>query len=167
MDNKFAIAVALAGAATSLAAAPAHAQGRATSTVPVSVEVLNACSLETRPLMFGIVASRVTSVRATTTMRVNCPIGTVYSLGIDNGLWFDGTVRRMHGNDSNGQVWYADYRLFRDPLYTLPWGATPATMVNGVVLLPGPQVHTLYGEARPRNLRPAPYLDTVTVTLHF
>lgn len=167
MDIRFAIAAAAVCAASSLVSAPASAQGRATSTVPVSVNLLSLCRLATRPLQFGIVASRVTQVRATTTMQVECPVGTVYSIGIDNGLAFDGTVRRMRGNDSNGQVWFADYRLFRDPLYALPWGTTPATMVTGVVLLPGPVTHTLYGEARPRNLRPAPYIDTVTVTLYF
>lgn len=167
MNTRFAIAVALAGAAVSVAAVPARAQNVATNTVPVTVDVLNSCSLATRPLMFGTVTSRVTSVRATTTMQVNCPIGTVYSIGIDNGQWFDGTVRRMRGNDSNGQVWLADYYLYRDPLYTLPWGSTAATMLNGVVTLPGLTTHTLYGEARPRNLRSVPYLDTVTVTLHF
>lgn len=167
LDTRFAIAAAIACAASSLASAPAWAQGRATSTIPVSVDLLSACSLATRPLQFGIVNRGVPTVRATTTMQVDCPVGTVYSIGIDNGLWWDVNTRRMHGNDSNGQVWYADYSLFRDPLYALPWGSTPSTMVNGLVLLPGPVTHTLYGQANPRNLRPAPYTDTVTVTLHF
>ncbi len=28
----------------------------------------------------------------------------------------------MHNDQANGQVFYADYQLYRDPLYLLPWG---------------------------------------------
>ncbi len=162
------IAAIILGGVVSTVAAPAYAQGRQTSnTVPVSLEVATNCRLSTNPLMFGNVTKNQKTVRATTTMSFSCTPGTVFTVAIDNGKYWDGTSRRMWGDQAQGQVWYASYALYRDPLYTLPWGSTLATSAVGIVGLTGKQTLTLYGEADLKNVRAAPYLDTVTVVLDF
>ena len=147
---------------------PAHAQSRrTTNSVPVSLDIQSTCRLSTNPLMFGNVTSKDKTVRATTTLSFRCTPGTIFTVSIDNGKYWDGAKRRMYGGQAQGQVWYVPYALYRDPLYTLPWGSTLATSAAGVVGLTGNTSLTLYGEADLKNVRAAPYLDTVTVVLDF
>ena len=148
-----------------LGATAAQAQGRATSTVNVVLKVQHNCNLQTNTLNFGVVDGKTTSVTGSTTMRIVCTPGTVYTVGIDNGGHWDGTTRRMWSSQANGQVFYADYELYRDPLRQLRWG-TGLFGATGV-LLTGSQTLTVYGRAQLKNVRPAPYKDTVTVTLDF
>lgn len=146
---------------------PAFAKATRTQTVPVLLTVEHACKLVTKPLDFGTPDPKAKSATASTTITLTCTPGTVYSVGIDNGLNWDakGGTRRMYGGSSNGQVWYADYQLYHDALHLLPWG-TGATAAVGVLGLPG-KTFTVYGETQIKNLRPAPYRDTVIVQLDF
>lgn len=157
----------LFGAAVAAAGSTAWGQGRATNTVPVRLRVESSCSLATNPLMFGTVTSQAKSVRATTTIALTCPPGTMYSIAIDNGKYWDGTTRRMYGGQANGQVWYADYKLYRDTLYSLPWTSGVTGSAMGTVPSTGKQTLTIYGEAALKNVRSSGYLDTVTVTVDF
>jgi len=154
------------GAACAFVAGPAYAGGRATQTTQVVLNVSHSCKLSTNTLSFGLVTTNVNSVRATTTMTVNCTPGSIYTIGIDNGLSWNGTTRRMHNEQANGQVFYANYQLYRDPLYLLPWGNAVNNSVTGI-LLTGSQTVTVYGEAQLKNVRSSGYIDTVTVVLDF
>ncbi|MCT2557860.1 spore coat U domain-containing protein [Tsuneonella sp. YG55] len=153
-------AIAIASTAT-----PAQAQKRTTQTMPVVLTVEQACRLVTQPLDFGIPDPKAKAATSTTTITLTCTPGTVYSIGIDNGLYWDGSTRRMYGGSANGQVWYADYQLYHDALHLLPWGMG-ATAAAGVLGLPG-KTYTVYGVTQIKNLRPAPYRDTVIVQLDF
>ena len=159
------VAAIAAATACVLGSSPSAAQSRATSTVNVVLNVQHNCNLQTNTLNFGVVDSKTPSVTGSTTMRIVCTPGTVYTVGIDNGAHWNGTTRRMWSSQANGQVFYADYELYRDPLYALRWG-TGLFGVTGV-LLTGSQTLTVYGRATLKNVRPAPYKDTVTVTLDF
>ena len=159
------IAIAL-GAVLAFASAPAQANGRATKTTQVVLNVSHSCTLSTNTLNFGVVTTNVNTVRATTTMTLKCTPGTIYSVGIDNGQNWDGATRRMHNDQANGQRFYADYQLYRDPLYLLPWRNGLTTSVTGI-LLTGSQTLTVYGEAQVKNVKSSGYIDTVTVVLDF
>ncbi len=148
-------------------ASPAFAQKSTTHTMPVLLTVEQSCRLLTQPLDFGTPDPKAKSATASTTITLTCTPGTIYSVGIDNGLNWDakGSTRRMYGGSSNGQVWYADYQLYHDALHQLPWG-TGTTAAAGVLGLPS-KTFTVYGETQIKNLRPAPYRDTVIVQLDF
>ena len=156
------------GTVLTLVSAPAQAGGRATRTMPVFVNVSNACRLATNTLNFGLVTTNVKTVRASTTMTVTCTPGTIYTVGIDNGQNYDLTAasRQMHNNQANGVVFYAPYQLYRDALYSLPWGTGVTGGATGV-LLTGSQTLTVYGEAQLKNVKSSGYIDTVTVVLDF
>jgi len=154
------------GAGLAVAAAPAHANGRATQTTQVVLNVSHSCNLATNTLNFGVVNTNLNSVRASTTMTLTCTPGTIYQIGIDNGQNFANGTRRMHNDQANGQVFYANYQLYRDPLYLVPWSTGLTGGVTGV-LLTGTQTLTVYGEAQVKNVRSSGYIDTVTVVLDF
>lgn len=155
------------GAPLAFASAPVHASGRATQTTQVVLNVSHSCRLSTNTLNFGVVPSTANSARATTTMTLNCTPGTIYTIGIDNGQNWDGVTRQMHNNQANGQVFYAKYQLYRDPLYALPWGNGLLTSATGVLGPSGTQTLTVYGEAQVKNVKSSGYIDTVTVVLDF
>lgn len=173
MRDRFAIFRALRlgaivlGAPLALVSVPAHAGGRATKTTQVVLNVSYSCRLSTNTLNFGVVNTNVNSVRASTTMTINCTPGTVYKIGIDNGQNWDGVTRQMHNDQANGQRFYAKYQLYRDPLYLLPWGNGVTTSSTGVLGLSGAQTLTVYGEAQVKNVKSSGYIDTVTVVLDF
>lgn len=153
-------AIAIASIAT-----PALAQKKTTQTMPVVLTVEQACRLVTQPLDFGIPAPKATTATSTTTITLTCTPGTVYSVGINNGLYWDGSTRRMYGGSANGKVWFADYQLYHDPLHLMPWGMG-ATAATGVLGQPD-KTFTVYGVTQIKNIRPSPYRDTVIVQLDF
>ena len=161
------IAIAL-GATAALVSTPAQANGRTTQTMQAVLNVSHSCNLSTNTLNFGLVTTNVKTVRATTTMTLKCTPGTIYTVGIDNGQNFDvpSLSRQMHNDQANGQVFYAPYQLYRDPLYAVPWGTGLTGGVTGV-LLTGTQTLTVYGEAQLKNVKSSGYIDTVTVVLDF
>jgi spore coat protein U-like protein len=158
---------ALLGAILWLAPTPVQAGGRATQTTQVVLNVSHSCRLSTNTLNFGVVNTNAKTVRASTTMTLNCTPGTIYTIGIDNGQKWDGTTRRMHNDQAEGQVFYADYALYRDPLYALPWGSGVSGSYAGTLGPSGSQTLTVYGEAQLKNVRSSGYIDTVTVVLDF
>lgn len=156
------------GAFGACVSVPVHADGRATQTTQVVLSVSNSCRLSTNTLNFGMVTTNVNSVRASTTMTLNCTPGTIYSIGVDNGQNWNGTTRRMHNDDANGKKSYADYQLYRDPLYLLPWGNGLLTSYTGILGASGSRTLTIYGQVEPpKNLKPGGYIDTVTIVLDF
>lgn len=157
----------LIGTVCAVAGTPAFAKSQASNTLKVDLTVGSTCNLSTNPLQFGTATAKDKTKSASTTMTFKCTPLTAYTVTIDNGKYFDGTTRRMFGGQAQGQVWYADYQLYRDATHLLPWDSSPAGTAVGVVPLSGQQTLTLYGEAQLKNVRAAPYLDTVTVTLDF
>jgi spore coat protein U-like protein len=165
--NGLRLAGVMLGTACAVCGAPAAAKSTASNTLKVDLVVGSTCNLTTNPLQFGTATSRDKTKTASTTMTFKCTPLTAYTVTIDNGKYFDGTTRRMFGGQAQGQVWYVDYQLYRDAAHLLPWNSSLAGTAVGVVPLSGQQTLTLYGEAQLKNVRAAPYLDTVTVTLDF
>ena len=174
MGDRFAISGGLRvsaivlGALFALGSAPAHANGRATQTTQVVLNVSHSCNLSTNTLSFGVVTGNPKTVSASTPMTLTCTPGTIYTVGIDNGLNFDPKTgnRQMHNDQANGEVFYAEYQLYRDPTHLLPWGTGLTGSVTGI-LLTGSQTLTVYGVAQLKNVRSSGYIDTVTVVLDF
>lgn len=156
----------LIGTACAVSGTPALAK-QASNTLKVDLTVGSTCNLTTNPLQFGTVVTNNGTGSASTTMTFKCTPLTAYTVTIDNGKYFDGTTRRMYGGQAQGKVWYVEYQLYRDATHLLPWNNSIAGTAVGIVPLSGSQTLTLYGQATWKSVRPAPYLDTVTVTLDF
>ena len=154
------------GAVAALCASPAGAREK-TATTEVLLRVASTCRVQADWLNFGFPPKGATTATASTTVTLRCTPGVAYRVGIDDGLHFDGTSRRMYGGQAQGKVWYATYRIYRDAARALPWGDTPANSVLGTMPLTGTTVLPVFGTADLKNVRASEYRDTVTVTLEF
>lgn len=155
-----------AGAAAALCASPSIAREK-TATTEVLLRVQSTCQVQAGWLNFGFPPKGATTAVAATTVTVRCTPGVAYRVGIDEGLHFDGTSRRMYGGQAQGKVWYATYRIYRDAARLLPWGDSPLDSAFGTMPLTGTTVLPVFGTADLKNVRAAEYRDTVTVTLEF
>lgn len=131
----------------------------------VSASFANGCHISTATdLDFGAVAAVPENRDQTSTIQVQCPTGTVWRVGLDNGSHASGNIRRMAGPHGR----HLRYELYRDPQRTLRWGNTPGTDTSDGTGVDIDQNLTVYGRV-PVQPTPAPgnYADTVTVTLTY
>ena len=149
--------------AVALVATPSAVSARTqTGTVIARLRVDTSCRLFTEPLAFGTVALPNITANATAAIRLSCGPNVVYSVAIDNGLYFNGSRRMWAG--SGGL--YTVYQIYRDAAHTQVWG-TGANQVTGTTPLDGEVTLVAYGHV-PDTRRPArPYTDRVTVTVNF
>lgn len=125
----------------------------------------NACRITTATdLDFGAVAALTGNRDQTSTIQLQCPAGTAWRVGLDNGLHAVGDTRRMAGPGGN----HLAYELYRDPQRTQRWGNTPGADTSDGTGDDGSQSLTVHGRV-PAQPSPVPgsYSDTVTVTLTF
>jgi spore coat protein U-like protein len=98
----------------------------------------------------------------TSTIQLQCPSGTAWRVGLDNGVNALGTTRRMASGGSR-----IAYELYRNAARTQRWGSAADSDVDGTGNN-AVQALTVYGRV-PAQAAPAPgsYADTVTVTLTY
>ncbi|AYQ27318.1 MULTISPECIES: spore coat protein U domain-containing protein [unclassified Polaromonas] len=141
--------------------------GSDTFSQSVSASVSNACRITlATDLNFGNTDSLKADLNQTAAIRVRCPVGTEWRLGLSNGNNPDGTTRRMRS--ASGQ--YVTYELYRDSARTLPWGNTIGTdTASGAGEGESTSIlQTVYGRVpAQRTTAPGLYSDTVTVTLTY
>ncbi|MFM5885437.1 MAG: spore coat U domain-containing protein [Novosphingobium sp.] len=154
-------------AIAALAATPALAAS-ASNQMPVSVNVINSCTVVASPMAFGTLTS-VGGVNVDTTANVDlvCTIGAAYDVAMDVGTHAVGTQRNLQNTaDATKRI---PYGVFRDAGRTLNWGNTsPADTVVGSSAT-GLVTLTAYGRI-PSSASSVPagsYTDTVTVTVNF
>lgn len=160
------IALGLAAVAA-ISAAPAVA-GTATNNMPVSVNVLNSCTVAATPMAFGSpTAIGGVDIDTTSTVSLVCTNGAAYDVALDNGLNVSGTQRRM----SNGATTpvYVNYGIFKDAARTTNWGSAVGATQAGTAGVSGLVSLTAYGRipSSAASVGAGTYTDTVTVTVTF
>ncbi|MPW06473.1 hypothetical protein GCT19_12580 [Paraburkholderia sp. CNPSo 3155] len=122
------------------------------------------CWVAATDIDFGAVAPPQSQLRENGNIRVQCAPGTSWRVGLDNGLNFDGSMRRMSGPGG-----FVRYQLYQDASTTQVWGNDDASMVAGTTDVAGNTASlTVYGlvPAQP-NLAVGDYIDTIVVTLYY
>ena len=151
--------------AAALAGAPAMASAASTSaTFTVTATVVDACSVSATNLAFGTYNPNLpTDTAATSTLSVNCTLGTPYTVSLDSGAHALGSSRRM-ASGSNRLA----YELYRDAAATLVFGTLAGALNVSGVGLGVAASHTVYGVI-PKGQAAASgsYTDTVTVTVDY
>ncbi|MCJ0763292.1 Csu type fimbrial protein [Variovorax terrae] len=139
-----------------------------TANMTVKITVMAACSINAAAptdVDFGSAISTATNVSSVGgVLTVNCTNGSAYNIGLDNGLNYNATTRRMKTVGSN----YVSYGLFQDVGHTTAWGNTVGTDTRTGSGTGTNQTYTVYGLVP--NVGGAPagnYTDTVIATLTY
>lgn len=130
----------------------------------VLASFVNACYIVTATdLAFGQVSVLNTSYNQTSTIQLQCPNGTVWRVGLDNGNHASGNTRRMAGPSG-----FVTYELYRDSARTQRWGNTIGTDTSSGTGTNATQALTVYGRV-PAQASPGAgaYSDVIRVTLTF
>lgn len=135
------------------------------NTAGVEARFEDGCVVSASDLHFGQTGSLGQPVTATSTIRVECPAGRTWSLGLGNGSHYASGTRRMQG--PGGTI---AYQLYRDANRSQAWGDTgPADRYAGASGAGGAAVNvTVYGRvpAQPE-VEAGRYSDTVIATLYY
>jgi spore coat protein U-like protein len=152
-------------AIAALAATPALAAS-ASNQMPVSVNVINSCTVAASPMAFGTLTS-VGGVNVDTTATVDlvCTIGAAYDVAMDVGTHATGSQRYLQST-AGGKI---PYGVFRDSARSLNWGNTTGTDTSAGSTATGTASLTAYGRipASATSVPAGAYTDTVTVTVNF
>lgn len=124
----------------------------------------NICRITTTSDMdFGVANALTTTHDQTSTIKLQCPIGTLWLVNLNNGANASGNTRRMASGNNR-----IAYELYTDAARQNRWGNT--TTLAGAVGFGtnGTQTLTVYGRilAQP-NTASGTYVDTITVTLTY
>jgi len=162
--RKIAFAFAALGA---VASTPALA-ATATNTMPVSVNVINSCTVAATPMAFGApTAIGGANVDSSSTITLQCTNGASYDVALDLGT--NAVAGQRYMDNAAGTV-TIPYDIYRDVGRTAAWGNTSGTdTVAGVAGLSGAVSLTAYGRipASASSVVAGSYSDTVTVTVTF
>ncbi|MDE2434652.1 MAG: spore coat protein U domain-containing protein [Sphingomonadales bacterium] len=154
-------------ALAAVAASPALAAS-ASNQMPVSVNVINSCTVAASPMAFGTLTS-VGGVNVDTTANVDlvCTIGAGYDVAMDVGTHATGAQRFLQNTtDATKKI---PYGVFRDSARTSNWGNTSGTDTSIGTTATGTATLVAYGRI-PSTAVSVPagsYTDTVTVTVNF
>ncbi|WP_296675258.1 spore coat U domain-containing protein [Novosphingobium sp.] len=154
-------------AIAAVAATPALAAS-ASNQMPVSVNVVNSCTVSATPMAFGTLTS-VGGVNVDTTSNVDliCTIGASYDVSMDFGTHAAGSQRNLQNTtDATKKI---PYGVYRDSARGLSWGNTSGTDTVVGSSATGLATLTAFGRI-PSTATSVPagsYTDTVTVTVNF
>lgn len=132
-----------------------------TASFNVSVQVLAACSISASNMNFGGITTGTTSMTdATSSLTVNCPNGTPYTIGLSNGANYSSTRRMAWGAS------HIAYQLYLDNARTSEW-TTSSTLTgagNGA-----DQTFTVFGriQAGQAISYTGSYSDTIVATITY
>lgn len=169
-----------AGAAALLAivglvAAGSAAAGTASTTFTVTTIVNKNCLVTATALNFGTYVPTGGTLRASSTINVNCTKGTPFTVALNAGTTSGTTLaQRLLQNTTTGDTDTLQYNLYTSGSYGLIWGDGSGTSqtVAGTglgVLTSVPE--TVYGQLPDipanQNVSAGTYTDTITVTVTF
>jgi len=161
------IILAVAGVAA-FAATPALAQS-ATNTMPVSVAVINSCTVSATALDFGSpTAIGGANIDATATLTLSCTTGAAYDVSMNLGTHAVAGQRYMAGAAVPANT--VPYNVYSNSARTTAWGNTSGTdTVAGTATSGLPFTLTAYGRipSTASSVGADVYSDTVTVTVNF
>jgi len=146
-----------------------HAAFSQTSTSQFNVQmtITADCQISsTGNLSFGSVGVINSNHDATSTIMVQCTNGTVYNLGLNEGLGAGATVTsRLMTGPSSATI---GYTLYRDTARSTLWGNTTGSNTVSASGTGSAQSYTVYGRVTSQTT-PAvgAYSDTITVTVSY
>jgi spore coat protein U-like protein len=156
----------LAASVTAISVSAANA-ATTTTTFPVTATVLSACAVTANPLNFASYnPTAATPLDATTTLAVNCTVGTPFTVGLNAGTASGATVTTRRMTSGANALSYA---LYQEAARTNNWGNTPGTDTPAPVTAPVlPTSLTVYGRVPAgQNVPAGTYSDTITVTVNY
>lgn len=139
----------------------------ATTTFPVTANVLTSCSVSANPLAFGSYDPTATApLDATTTLSVLCTVGTSFTVGLNAGTAPGATVTARQMTNGASAL---NYALYQGAARTTIWGNTPGTNTPPpTTALATPSTLTVYGRVpASQNVPAGGYTDTITVTVNY
>lgn len=133
--------------------------------------VPSACSIgisQASDLNFGETSSLGTAINGQATITLDCPSGTNWKLGLNNGMHAASGQRRMAGPAGN----HVEYELYQDAARSQRWGndrAGGTDVVSGSgSVQSNPTMLQVYGRVPAQAPAAAgSYSDTITVTLEY
>ncbi len=139
-------------------------------TLPITATKVNACTVDAlADANLGSVAAGASVAPGSTTIRVVCPTGTSYNIGVLPSNNNTSGAGLMSGTNSNPDT--VGYQLRRTSGSGAIWGntATSTSAGNGVggTGNGGNQDYTVFASVPNSNLRPDTYSDTVRVTVNY
>jgi spore coat protein U-like protein len=154
-------------ALAAVAATPALAAS-ASNQMPVSVNVINSCTVVASPMELGTLNSiGGVNVDTTATVDLVCTIGAAYDVSMDLGTHAAGSQRNLQNTvDATKRI---PYGVYRDSARTLNWGNTSGNDTSVGTTATGIATLTAYGRipASAASVPAGSYTDTVTVTVNF
>jgi spore coat protein U-like protein len=135
----------------------------ATGTFSVTSTVVPGCSISATALNFGTYTG--VAANGTSTLTVQCPSGTTYNVGLDQGQASGATVttrQMMNGAKT------LNYTLYSDSGRSKNWGKTVGTDTVAGTGSGSNQSLTVYGQIQAvQTPVPGSYTDTITATLTY
>lgn len=158
-----------------LAALPISAfAGTASDNFKVTLTITGACSLVANDLDFGTNSGAIAAnIDATATLQPNCTNGTIYSIGLNNGVGTGATasVRKMTNAADSSLV---NYSIFTSAARSTVWDNNCTALPAGSTCVGGTgnganQSVTMYGRVPggQSSVTIGSYIDTVIATLTF
>ncbi len=148
--------------------------GTASDNFQVTLTITGACSLVANDLDFGTNNGGIAAnIDASSTLVANCTGGTVYSVGLNNGVGAGATasVRKMTNAADSSTV---NYSLYTSAARTTVWDNNCTALPAGSTCVGGTgnnanQTLTVYGRVPggQNNVTIGSYVDTVVATLTF
>jgi spore coat protein U-like protein len=157
---------AAAGLAACTAAAGGAEASSASGSLPVSLTIQGACSLQSAAnLGFGAQTSVGANLYATSVIGVTCTNSTPYTVGLSAGTGSGATVAARMMMNGSASIPYA---IYQDAGHSQVWGVTSGVDTQagtGTGLI---QSFTAYGEVPPvSNPLAGSYSDTISVTVSY
>lgn len=156
-------------AAVSVALASPAFAGTAQNDMPVSVNVLNSCTVAATPMAFGSPTQiGGADIDSTSTITLTCTTGAAYEVALDTGGNAASGQRYMAGTGSNTDT--IPYNIYRDSGRSQTWGANSGSdTVSGTAASGSAFTLTAYGQipSSAAAVVADNYTDTVTVTVTF
>jgi spore coat protein U-like protein len=143
----------------------AWAQSQTTNTtIAVTASVDPVCSVTASTLSFLTVPVS-TVVNANATINVTCTTGATYEVGLDYGVNFVSTQRKLI---KTAGVAVIPYNLYQDAGYTIPWGNSLEVDTKEGTGTGSAVPWTVYGQIPSQGtVTTGVYTDTVTVTVTY
>lgn len=131
----------------------------------VTATFANTCRITTATdLDFGVVTALTANRDQTSSIQLQCPNGTPWRVGLDNGSHAVGNTRRMAGPGGH----FLQYELYRNVQRNQRWGTALGTDTSAGTGNNASQSVTVYGRVPAQAIqRAGAYSDTVTITLTY
>ncbi|HDT1349389.1 spore coat U domain-containing protein [Escherichia coli] len=150
---------------------PSCSSGTTASPYPASAmaTVKNTCSISgVSPMNFGtLVGGQTPQLRgkAQSSVIIQCPVGTAYSIGLDNGQHYNGSQRQL----CSGTGECVKYGLWKNNSATEEWGNVPGVSTLDISSSSGDKNRYVVYGVLPSQQWPSPgiYSDTIIVTLMY